>query len=337
MARRRAKSHKSGSSGKWLFRLILVSLLGIVLWWMFVLYSAQKKTISHYTSTSHAFITSQQDNPIVLVITKAAQPAQLQSLAVLKVDYQQHSLSALKLPTDLSDGQTMAAEYLESNYYKELQQMVEQAIAMPITSYIIQPAPTMSGQTWSDLVLRQPGPDWWHSTVVAPWWLSQQPALKTNLSFWQLTKLAWLARDADEKKVDIRQADSHLFYHNDQQQLVADTQQLDTVVDSVLADTVATSQGLSVVVKNATDISGLATLIARYIHHLGGDVIAVEAADQSQVNSSMAGEKTSLLSQNISNLLGIPLTITPSTGRERSDMEIVVGVDILNRLGKPAP
>lgn len=331
------KSHKSGL-GKWVSRLVGLAIIVLVAWWGWSMYTAWGKTMAQLSLTGgHAFVTSQADSPVVLIVQQGSDPTILDSLAVVKFNYRQHSLQAIQLPNNLSDGQTTAAEYLRSGYYKELQQLVEQTIALPINGYIMQPAQTTSptSQNWSNLLLRQPKPSWWNTTVGAPWWLAQQPVIKTNYSIWELRKMVWLSRDADDQKVNIQSAEANLFSNNDQSMLVADTQQMDQLVDSVLTDQAAKALGLSVVVKNGTDVGGLATLVSRYVHHLGGEVIAVEAADSAQATSSMTAEKASLVSKNITSLLGIPLTTEARTGRERSDIEIVIGVDVLQRVGKP--
>jgi hypothetical protein len=340
MARRHHGKRRPSSKGALGLKLGLVAIIGLGLWWSVTLAMATRQKISSYPAKGgHGFISLPVENPTLLVIEQGSQPAQVASIAVLHINNQEHSLSALKLPTDISDGQTTAAEYLESGYYKELQQMVEQCLALPISGYLIQPrqASTSPDQVaWSDLLLRQPKPTWWQTSIGLPWWLGDQPTLKTNLTLWQLANLAWLTRDAADQRVTIQTASADLFQTNANHQLVADTQNLDPLVGHVFADQQAINQGVSVVVKNATDVTGLAGLVARYVQHLGGEIVAVEPADTGQVNSSMKGEKASQLSQSLTSLLGVPLTVTARTGRERADLEIVVGVDTLNRVGKPA-
>lgn len=341
MAARRHHAKRRGKPAtvkSWVIRVLLLAVVGAIAWWAVTGAMTIKQKISAYpTKTSHAFITTEDKNPVLLVIEQGQQTAQLSSLMVMRFDHEQRSISAIQLPANLSDGQTTAAEYLESGYYKELQQMVEQTLALPINGYIIQPRSigVMGQASWPSVLARQPKPSWWQTTIDAPWWLGRQPMLKTNISTWQLMQLLWLARDADESNVNIHTAAAALFHRNQDGNLVADTSQLDTVVKQVLADQQAIDEGVSVVVKNATDVSGMAGLVSRYVSHLGGEVIAVEASDSGQVNSSMKSEKASRLSQNIESMLGVPLTTTSLTGRERSDMELVVGVDMLNRVGKP--
>jgi hypothetical protein len=47
----------------------------------------------------------------------------------------------------------------------------------------------------------------------------------------------------------------------------------------------------------------------------------------------MTAQSASPLSTNLTHFLGVPLTIAQKTGRERSDMDLVIGTDVLNRLG----
>lgn len=337
MNRRRAKKHSSSGPRRWLIRLFLLAVIGVGAWWSLTGLSAVHRNIKQLPSGNHNFMVTQVQNPTILLISQDNNQ-HIQSLAVGRFDYTDHSISLLKLPTDLTDGQTSANEYLASGYYKELQQMVEQSLALPIDDYIIQPpSPTtdLRQVSWLNILSQKPKPGWWQTTVGAPSWLSMQPSVQTNLSPWQFIQLVWLARDADASQVNIQTASADMFTRQNGQ-LVANTDKLDDLVSSVLADPNALKQQTSVVVKNATQVSGLATLVARYAKHLGGEVVAVDVADSGQTTTSIKAEKGNVFTDALSSFLAVPLTVTPHTGRERADVELVVGVDALNRLGKPA-
>ncbi len=341
MKRRHTKRHsRSRSSLKvWLFRLVGIACIGLFGWWGVTAALAVSHAVKTYpTSTPHSFITSTMDNPVYLIAQQSASDAaQLQSLAIMRVWTEDRGFSILQLPTDLSDGQTTAADYLQNGYYKELQQLVEQTLALPINGYIIQPSGAVlpEAQSWSALFLRQPKPSWWQTTASAPWWLLNQPEVRTNLSPWQFIQTVWLVRDADDSRITIQSIDAAAFSRTDKGMTVGQTDQLDPLVERTLVDQQAVNQGVSIVVKNATDVPGLAALTARYAHHLGGEVVAVEPADSGQANTTMTAEKSTRLTAGLTNLLGVPLTVAAKTGRERADVELVVGVDVLNRLGQP--
>jgi hypothetical protein len=330
--RRSKQQHTPIALGGWLIRGVMVITIGLIGWWAITAFSAIKQKINPFPANNHPFITSQADNPVILIIQQTT-PGSLQSLAVARVDHHSHTVSVVELPTTLSDGQTTAAEYLASGYYKELQQMVEQTIALPINSYMVQTAPSRATD-WARLMIGQPKPNWWQTTLGAPWWLSQQPILQTNMSAWQLTQTLWLIRDTADSQRSIKTAPTTMFIDR-QGLLVADTTQLDSLVGQALVDSQASQAVVSLVVKNATQVSGLAALVARYAQHMGGDIVAVEPADTNQTTTSLKAEKTSVFSQNMTQLLGVPLTVASRTGRERSDAELIVGVDALTRIGKP--
>jgi hypothetical protein len=337
VSRRRAKKHASSGSRRWIVRFLLITLIGLGIWWSLTGLSAIRRNIKPLPSGNHNFMVTQVHNPTILLINEDINQ-RIESLAVGRFDYANHSITILKLPPNLSDGQTSANEYLSSGYFKELQQMVEQTLALPIDDYIIQPpVPTtdLRQVPWLNILSQKPKPGWWQTTIGAPWWLSMQPGVQTDLSAWQFTQLVWLARDADASRVNVQTVSSDMFTEADGQ-LVANTDKLDDLVSNTLADQNALKQQTSVVVKNATQVSGLATLVARYAKHLGGEVVAVDAADSGQTTTSIKAAKGSAFTDALSSFLAVPLTVTPPTGRERADVELVVGVDAINRLGKPS-
>jgi hypothetical protein len=331
MKRRRTKKQHSSGTSAWVVRLIVVVIIGLAGWWGITAFGAVKAKIAPMSHQVHPFMVSQTDSPVILVVQQAS-PQQLKSISVARIDHRRHTLSVLKLPANLSDGQTTAAEYLAAGFDQELQQLVEQTIALPINAYLIQTAPSTTQTDWADLIAHHPAPGWWQTTIGAPWWLANQPSVQTNLTPRQLMSTLWLVRDTASSQVNVQTVPDSSFSHG---QLVSDTAQIDQLVDQTLVDQQAVAQGTSVVVKNGTDINGLASLIARYAHHLGAEVVAVEAADASQTTTTLTAQQGSLFSQSIVQLLGTPLTIAPRTGRERADVELTVGTDALKRIGKP--
>jgi hypothetical protein len=333
VSRRKAAKTSSGIHFKrWILLLVFLGLIVAGAWWGINLYVVSQAKIVTTPFSSHAFLANRANNPVILLVEQGPTPAALSTLAVVRIDQTDHKVAILNLPVDLSDGQTTAGEYLESGYIRELQQMVEQSLALPMDGYIIVLRHPQTGQSWSSLLERQPKPSWWDTTVGLPGWLSRQPIMRTNLQPIDLVKALWLVRDvADQNFTFTTPTDPNFTTNNNFK--VVNTDALDPVVSQVLMDPEAKQQPVSVVVENATDVSGLAALMARYVQHLGGTIVAVEPSDTGATTSSMTAQSASPLSTNLTHFLGVPLTIAQKTGRERSDMDLVIGTDVLNRLG----
>lgn len=333
-ARRKRKSRKFPI--KFLCFLLLFS---VVVWLAVTAWRAFIQVEQLPESKGHAYIAQQVEEPVLLVAKQSAEPAKLDSLMVIKIDWDDNSLGILELPTNLSDGKTTIGQYLESHYYKEMQLAVEGQLALPLTGYIIEPRPedpqaiADEQESFIDALALSPAPSWWQSTAGLPLWLDSLADVKTNLSIVDMLRLTWLVRDASSagaKVVTLPPGSNGVVDGN--AVLVAET--VDPVVREVFVSDSLKRQAISVVVKNATQVTGLASLTSRYVANMGGEIVAVEPADTSQTNSSITAEKSTPVSDAVEQFLGIPLTQKAQTGRERAEIELVIGADALVRMGK---
>lgn len=331
----KSKTHKSIQA--WAIRLAVVGLIALILVWFGLTYTRLQTKVQPLSAesgtSSHAFIaTNTAKVPTLLVIRQGEKPSTIDQLMVVKIDQQQRHLVTLKLPTNLSDGQTSAGQYLENKYYRELQQLVETSLALPLTGYLIEPRGVTASQSWINYLEQQSSPSWWDTTAGLPQWLPELPVAQTNLTGWQLVQTMWLVRDLGEvAKVSTVPAEAQ---QSVDRQVVLKEEVIDPLITSLFVDQAAKDEAVSLVIKNATSTSGLAALVARYAEHMGGEVVAVEPSDSNQTRSSMSASRSSHLSDAVSQFLGVPLTQEPTTGRERAEMELILGQDVISRLGQ---
>lgn len=336
MSRHKSARKRKGSSGL-RFKLVLLLLIAGVAGWLGITAVRGARVVKPLLpSASHAFISQKEaEAPVFLLAQQGQRPGALDKLIILKIDEANRKVIALQLPTNLSDGQTLVGEYLESRFYKEMQLAIEQQLAMPITNYIIQPRADLNPGKSSLMqsLSFHPSPSWWNTTAGLPLWLDQLNTIRTDLPSWRLLQICWLIRDLQLDQTDIAQLDPPTTQAADEGvTLVAD--RIDQVIQEKFVDPEIRRDAVSVVVKNATNVSGLASLTSRFIANMGGEIVAVEPADTAQTNSSQTAEKESGLSRSITQFLGIPLTKQARTGRERADVELIIGTDALVRLGK---
>jgi hypothetical protein len=335
MRRRRAGSNRRKNRGLLAKLVSAVLVIGVLGWGVVVTYQLWQKVDTLPAAKGHDFITYQTKAPVLAVIKQSAQAATLDALTIIKVDLDQRTIAALELPINLSDGTTSIGQYLESHYYKEMQLGIESQLALPLSGYIIQPRSTAATDKVSlvdNFNLSNP-PSWWSTTIGLPAWLHNASPVTTNLSQWELLQIAWLVRDLHLDHTNLTQVPSTA-------QQVADGQlqllpnQIDPLIQAEFISPEARREVTSIVVKNATHVSGLAALASRFVANMGGEVVAVEPADTSQTNSSITAENETNLTQSLNQFLGIPTTTRSQTGRERADVELIIGTDALARLGK---
>ena len=335
MNRRRPIGKRRKSSALFIKITLAVAVLGGIAWTGATIFQLWQKVDALPEVKGHDFIAHQSEAPVLVIAQQSAQAAQLESLIILKADFNQRTIVALELPTGLTDSTTSVGQYLESHYYKEMQLAIESQLALPLSGYVIQPRSlAQEGKTSlvPSLNLHSP-PSWWYTTVGLPFWLKSKAAIATNLSEWELLQLAWLIRDLELGQADITQVPASAVLTTDEQiQLAPDL--IDPVIQDLFISDNVKGEAMSIVVKNATHVDGLAALASRFVANMGGEVVAVEPADTAQTDSSITAEKASSLTQSINQFLGIPTTIQPQSGRERADVELVIGTDALARLGK---
>lgn len=335
MSRRRATGKRRKGGGLLIKLLLMAVALGSIGWVGATAFQLWQKIDTLPEVKGHDFISHQTETPVLVIAKQSAQPAVLESLLILKADLKNRTVAMLELPLNLSDGTTTIGQYLESHFYKEMQLALEGQLALPLTGYIIQPRiPTQSNNVSQvdSFNLRTP-PSWWSTTMGLPIWLNSTAPVSTNLTEWQLLQLNWLMRDLELSQSDIVKIPGTALQVSDGLiQLPPD--QIDPIIQGAFISEDVRNEALSIVVKNATNVDGLASMASRFAANMGGEVVAVEPADTAQTSSSVIAEKDSSLTRQINQFLGIPTTIRAQTGRERADVELIIGTDALVRLGR---
>jgi hypothetical protein len=149
--------------------------------------------------------------------------------------------------------------------------------------------------------------------------------IKTNLSFPSLLRIGqfvWSVRsDEDVWAVSPEE--------------LADWQHLDLELQKHFADPKIMEERLKIQILNATDKPGLATHVARYVENLGGEVIIIGNADQTDLRQSflVTGQKESHTVGRLAEVLQIDEVRRPEADRpldeisERADLTIILGLD----------
>lgn len=333
--RRRAKRAKRKSLIGLRPKLVVSLVLVMVIAWVGVTAYRGYQAIDQLTPPNgHDFITLPDLTTYTfLVVNQGQQPAQLDELAIAQINFADESLTTLRLPTQLSDGRTSIGQYIESRYYKEAQIAVEQQIALPINGYLIhtRQSEELTGVELSDIVTGQQSLNAWDASVGLPFLLEGAVPVSTNISTQQLWRMLWIASKSTQEytttvpptALQVSQAKATL-----------DPAQIDPMVQELFSLDRVQEQQTSVVVKNGTSVPGMATQMGRMVANLGGEVVAVEPANTSHEDSSLTTDQSSAMATNLSQYLGIPVDQSQKTGRERSDIELVIGVDALTRLGQ---
>lgn len=329
----RYQAARSRSVVIWLKRLVwLAILLGLVIWVFATIWQAKQKITSLPTGSTHAFIATKTTDPTIVLISRSTNPAVLSSLQVFRPDQADRRPLVITLPANLADQDTSAGQYAGSHYDKELQQLVEQTLAVPLTDSLMMP-PSAANTPLSVQWLKQQA-TFWNLTVGLPWTLHALPHLSTSLSATSLWRLAWYLRSLPNQQLKPQTLPEKALNRQAGRVQVA-TNLSDPLVAGIFAMPSIKDQHTSIVIKNATTTPGLATLVGRFVANMGGDVVAVEVADQQNATqSTLTSNQSSVLTSQLSSFLGIPFHQQSLTGRERADVELVLGSDVLGRLGQ---
>jgi hypothetical protein len=344
MARRRGSTKKRGSKRKGgglliqlVRKLLLLCVIGLICGWIGGTWWGSRTHIKQPTvKSTHAFMVSDTESPTMLVAAQGQAPTTLSDISVIKFDRARNRLISLKLPTNLGKDGAVAGQYVESGYLKELQSLVENQLAVPLDGYILL---RRADQPQRELPLRMnvetlmTASETLNVTALLPLRLKDGPVMETSLSATDLWKLLWWMRGLPKSSLALETLPATVLEPSGDA-LQVRTEKADPIIQEAFVPAGTQDEAVSVVVKNATETSGLAALVARFIRNMGGEVIATEPSDMSIVRSTMTAETSSDLSQELTRFLGTTLTTQPKTGRERGDLEIVLGADVLPRLGK---
>src|SRR5690606_8281632 len=117
--RRRRSSNKRKKGGRLLFKLIfLFGFLGLIGWVGATKYLLWQKIEPLPEMKGHDFIAQDANIPVVVVAKQSSAVSEIDTLQVLKADFEQRTISIIDLPVNLSDDVTTVGQYLESHYYK---------------------------------------------------------------------------------------------------------------------------------------------------------------------------------------------------------------------------
>lgn len=335
-SRKRRSKRKSGLVSlkvKFIFWLLLIAVIG---WGGTTLFRGYKMIEAIEAPAGHDFIVS--DNPdsiTLLLVQQSSQPASLDELAVTRVNFSTNAIKTLRLPVQVSDGRTNVGQYIESRYYKEAQIAIEQQLALPIDGYVIQTRAQQQEEASVSVLSVLTGQavvNLWDMTVGMPFTLGSINPIHTSLSPQQVWQTLWLASQEPIDTIAVSVPPSALEVI--ESKAVLNPAVIDPIIKQNFTYPTIQEQQTTVVVKNGTPIEGLASQMGRFVSNMGGEIVAVESADTNNEKSSITSYTQSALSQKLSSYLGITEDKQSKTGRERSDVEIIVGTDALTRLGQ---
>jgi hypothetical protein len=198
-------------------------------------------------------------------------------------------------------------------------QTVKQLLAVPIDGYIVT----------DDAGLGQIGQylgGGWQMVRLLPNLLTEvRRQIKTNLTFPTLLRVGRfvLSARSDEDVWEISQEE--LF----------DWQHLDLELQKHFIDSQIVEERLKIQVLNATEESGLATHVARYVKNLGGDVIILGNYDQTDLRQGflVTSQEESWTVRRLKEVLQIEEVGLPASqaealrAGERADLTIILGLD----------
>lgn len=158
---------------------------------------------------------------------------------------------------------------------------------------------------------------------------------KTDLPFWQLIRIWWEAKELRSDKVktvNLQEANVLTLDSLPDGSQVFKTKflPLDKLVGKYFSDRSFVKERIKIEVLNATGELGLAKAVARMITNLGGEVISVSNAENTQEKSSMKCHGASIKnSYTVHKLESILKTATQvgEMGGSRADVLILVGED----------
>jgi hypothetical protein len=322
-----------GVLGKWL-RLVaaIVVLAGVGSWGYIVWNEAAQQISPEKVASTHSFLSQASDRPTLLLMTPGQESGTLASLTVIRFDPTERRIAVLELPINLSDNQTLAGQFFSNAYLKELQQLVESAIAVPLTGYVVM-QPKGGQATVPNFDYLQTQASFWNLTIGLPFTLQRMPQVESNLSAAEIWRYLWMLHNINPEKLDVEVVPPAALLAQESGVSIS-PDAVDPVARQLFSLQEIRDEEVSVVVKNATATVGLAGLVGRFIGNMGGEVVAVEPADQTVSRSIMTAETPFRLTDHVSKSLGLDFKQEVGSGRERADVEIILGADILHRLGK---
>lgn len=142
---------------------------------------------------------------------------------------------------------------------------------------------------------------------------------KTNLTIIDVLRLFLYARDVSLNSIYQRDVDN------------GDSLTINSFISSFFIDSAIANEKITIEVVNATQVYGLANRLASYITNIGGDVVLVSTSDKLENNSQIYySNDLSYTVKRLSKVLGIKYTKSPK--RDISDVTIIIGKDILQKL-----
>ncbi len=149
--------------------------------------------------------------------------------------------------------------------------------------------------------------------------------IKTNLTFPSLLRVGQFVWSANSSEDVWMMSEEELF----------DWQHLDLELQKYFLDSKIVEERLKIQILNATEKSGLATHVARYVKNLGGDVIIISNFDQTDLRQSfmVSSLDESHTVERLKNVLQIEEVRKEFEGAgERADLTIILGLDCVYRV-----
>lgn len=275
-------------------------------------------------------------NLLLVVLEDANKPTSLiKELSIITLDANNDEVFVIKLPLEVEvvvpqgfGGHPLKEVYSLGALTKPqanldlTAQTVSQLLAVPIDGYIVT----------DDRGLGQIGQYLGKGLRIVkllPNLLTElRRSIKTNLTFPSLLRVGqfvWSARSSED------------VWEISQEELL-DWQHLDLELQENFADAKIVEERLKIQILNATEKSGLATHVARYVKNLGGDVIIIGNTGQLDLKQSFvvlpeADLEESCTVQRLMEVLQIGEVRKEFEGvGERADLTIILGLDSFRNL-----
>ncbi len=267
-------------------------------------------------------------NLLLVTLDDANDPtALIRELSVITLDANENKVFMVKLPLEV---EVLVPQGFGGHKLKEVYslgaltkpqanldltaQTVSQLLAVPIDGYIVTDDRGL-GQ------ISQYLGDGLRMVKLLPNLLTElRRSIKTNLTFSSLLRVGqfvWSAREAQD-------------VWNISEEELFDWQHLDLELQKHFLDAKIVEERLKIQILNATEKSGLATHIARYVKNLGGDVIIISNAERLDLKQSfmVTDDSEAYTVKRLMEVLQIEEVRKEFEGvGERADLTIVLGLD----------